>query len=142
MNDELVKRARDCANGIGSFKSDKGDFGLLDDLADRIEALEAAIKRQSGAAATLRAITLAEVQDLKNMDRSEYNAAKTLDSERDANAILTAQVEALEAALAKADAVSDALESLMNEAEVYERFNLNEDTAALTAYRKAREATR
>ena len=30
MSDDLVKRARDCANGIGSFKSDKGDFGLLD----------------------------------------------------------------------------------------------------------------
>ena len=43
MSDDLVKRARDCANGIGSFKSDKGDLGLLDDLADRIEALEAAL---------------------------------------------------------------------------------------------------
>jgi len=53
-----------------------------------------------------------------------------------------ARIEALEAALAKANAVSDALESLMNEAEVYERFNLNEDTATLTAYRKARDATR
>ena len=52
------------------------------------------------------------------------------------------RIEALTAALAKADAVSNALESLMNEAEVYERFNLNEDTETLTAYRQARDATR
>ena len=45
MSDDLVKRARDCANGIGSFKSNQGDFGLLDDLADRIEALEAALAK-------------------------------------------------------------------------------------------------
>ena len=45
MSDDLVKRARDCANGIGSFKSNQGDFGLLDDLADRISALEAALAK-------------------------------------------------------------------------------------------------
>ena len=49
MSDDLVKRARDCANRIGSFKSDKGDFGLLDDLADRIEALEAALAKADAA---------------------------------------------------------------------------------------------
>ncbi len=43
--DDLVKRLRACANGIGSFKSNKGDFGLCDDAADRIEALEAALRR-------------------------------------------------------------------------------------------------
>lgn len=40
ISDDLVNRARDCANGVGDFKTDRGDFGLLDDLADRIEKLE------------------------------------------------------------------------------------------------------
>ena len=105
--------------------------------ADRIEALEAAIKRQSGAAATLRAITLAEVQDLKDMDRSEYNAAKTLDSERDANAILTAQVEALEAALATADELAEQCE-LFADGKLY---SMNPVLEAREAYRQARDAT-
>jgi hypothetical protein len=39
--DDLVKRARDCANGLGDPKNSRGDFGLFDDLADHIEALEA-----------------------------------------------------------------------------------------------------
>jgi hypothetical protein len=59
------------------------------------EKLRAAITRQSGAAATLRAITLAEVQGLKDADRSEYNAAKTLEGERAANAMLTDEIERL-----------------------------------------------
>ena len=105
----------------------------------RISALEAAIKRQSGAAATLRAITLAEVQDLKDMDRSEYNAAKTLDSERDANAILTAQVEALEAALAKADALAEQCDDAFYH---LDGVGLPEFYHTLTAYRQARDATR
>jgi len=41
----LVKRARDCANGMGSTKTDRGDLGIFDDLADRIEALEAEVAR-------------------------------------------------------------------------------------------------
>jgi hypothetical protein len=36
---DLIKRLRDCANGIGSFKSQQGDYGLCDDAADRIEEL-------------------------------------------------------------------------------------------------------
>lgn len=63
----------------------------------RIAELEAAIKRQSGAAKTLRNLTLSEVQHLKDKDRSEYTASKTVDSEREANAILTDRVEELEA---------------------------------------------
>jgi hypothetical protein len=41
MSDDLVKRARACANGIGNTMTNSGDYGLFDDLADRIEALEA-----------------------------------------------------------------------------------------------------
>ena len=141
MSDELVKRLRDVSENRFMPNGIAKDCGQA---ADRIEALEAAIKRQSGAAATLRAITLAEVQDLKDMDRSEYNAAKTLDSERDANAILTAQVEALEAALVRADFLIDRINDWTPD-------NLTDESCtdwlghvepALTAYRQARDATR
>jgi hypothetical protein len=44
MNDDLVKRLRDCANGFGNFKNDLGDFGLCDTAANRIEELEAKLK--------------------------------------------------------------------------------------------------
>lgn len=66
-------------------------------LAAERDALQAAIKRQSGAARTLRIHTLAEVQHLKDMDRSEYIAAKTVEGEREANAILTEENDALRA---------------------------------------------
>ena len=74
-------------------------LALTAEAADRIEELEAAIKRQAGAARTLRQLTLAEVQHLSDMDRSEYFAAQTLNSERDANAILTERIEELEVEL-------------------------------------------
>jgi len=45
MSDDLVKRARCCANGLGCTKTDKGDFGIFDDLADRIEELEAQLAK-------------------------------------------------------------------------------------------------
>ena len=61
------------------------------------DKLTAAIKRQSGAAKTLRASIMAEVQHLKDIDRSEYFAAKSLDSEREANSILTAERDAWKA---------------------------------------------
>lgn len=40
MSGDLVKRARDCANGLGNMKTEQGDLGLFDDLADRIESLQ------------------------------------------------------------------------------------------------------
>ncbi len=40
----LIGRLGACANGIGSLKSDKGDFGLLDDAADEIERLRRLVK--------------------------------------------------------------------------------------------------
>jgi septal ring factor EnvC (AmiA/AmiB activator) len=87
--------------------------GERQDVATALTALQAendklgaAIIRQSGAAKTLRAAIVSEVQHLKDMDRSEYNAAKSLDSEREANAILTEQ---LAAAVARAEAAEGAL---------------------------------
>ena len=80
-------------------------ISLTTEAADRIEelekrnaSLEAAIKRQASAARTLRECTLAEVRHLSDMDRSEYFAAQTVDSERDANAMLTDRIEELEKA--------------------------------------------
>lgn len=61
----------------------------LDELRAESERLQKAIIRQAGAAKTLRECTLAEVQHLKDMDRSEYRAAASLDSERKANELLT-----------------------------------------------------
>jgi len=66
--------------------------------SERIGELEAAIKRQAGAARTLRQITLAEVQHIKENERKEYVASKTLDSERDANAILTEELDLMKTA--------------------------------------------
>ena len=60
-----------------------------DALCAEVDRLNAAIVRQAGAAKTLRESTLAEVQYLKDQDRSEYHAAASLDSERLANEILT-----------------------------------------------------
>ncbi len=101
-------------------------------LHDHIIALEAAIERQAGASKTLRELTLSEVQYLKDMDRSEYNAAKTLGSERQANAILTAEVEALERQIAAADKLAEACRDLGG-------MNVREIAAALTAYRASKE---
>lgn len=69
------------------------------------DKLNVAIKRQSGAAKTLRASIMAEVQHLKDMDRGEYFASKSLDSEREANSILTAERDAWKARAEAAEAV-------------------------------------
>ena len=39
--DDIVKRLRDCGNGVGDLKTDRGDFGLCDESADEIERLRA-----------------------------------------------------------------------------------------------------
>ena len=99
MSDDLVKQ-------LLNAPADPLDIeNLCIEAADRIEelekqnaSLEAAIKRQAGAARTLREYTLAEVRHLSDMDRSEYFAAQTVDSERDANAMLTERIKELEKA--------------------------------------------
>lgn len=35
---ELIDRLRSASNGLGSMKTDAGDYGLLDDAADALEA--------------------------------------------------------------------------------------------------------
>ena len=73
-----------------------------DEMLDRIEELEVAIKRQASASKKLRSFDLERTRHLEAIDRSEYTAAKTLDSERQANEMLTDRIEELEAQLAKA----------------------------------------
>lgn len=48
-DDELIEKLRNCANGIGSLKSDKGDYGICDDAADAIEALTTEVERKDAA---------------------------------------------------------------------------------------------
>ena len=93
------------------------------DIADTLravaaerDALAAAIKRQAGAAASLRKFTLDEVKHLKEIDRSEYCAVKAMEVENTTNAMLTEECERLTAehaaALAAAErAVRAALEA-------------------------------
>ena len=68
-----------------------------DEMLDRIEELEVAIKRQASASKKLRSFDLERTRHLEAIDRSEYTAAKTLDSERQANEMLTDRIEELEA---------------------------------------------
>ena len=39
--EQMIRNLRDCANGMGSFKTNRGDFGLCDDAADMISAIAA-----------------------------------------------------------------------------------------------------
>lgn len=61
----------------------------------RADIHEAALKRQAGAARTLQASTLEAVRHLHEKDRSEYTAGAALESEREVNALLTAENERL-----------------------------------------------
>ena len=79
----------------------------------RIAELEAAIKRQAGAARTIQATTAMiaqnENQRLRAIDRSEYNAAATVESEREANSILTDENDQLRAENERLREASDEL---------------------------------
>ena len=71
-DEELIARLRDCGNGVGSFKTNQGDYGLCDDAADRIEALVKEVERN--AAIAIRAMeraTLAEEWSKHDKSRAE-----------------------------------------------------------------------
>ena len=70
MSDDLVKRARDCANGLGCTKTERGDLGIFDDLADRIEELKKACDEEE-----IRSVGWAEVSQ-SNYQRAEAAEAK------------------------------------------------------------------
>lgn len=86
------------------------------EAADAIERLErerdearAAMDRQRAAVRTFENAIRAEHQHLRDKDRSEYVAAQTVNSERDANAILTDEIALRDALLARALEALDAV---------------------------------
>lgn len=95
------------SKGVKTFHIKEAD-ATMKAAAEAIAALEAAIKRQSGAARTIQATTAMVAQNenerLRRIDRSEYNAAATVDSEREANSRLTEELDAANARAEKAEA--------------------------------------
>jgi hypothetical protein len=69
MSSDIVSRLRACANAIGSFKSPKGDYGLCDDAADRIEALQAELAKAREALKPFS--TDADIYDGQDIDDGE-----------------------------------------------------------------------
>ena len=110
-------------SGLGYFDGiepdNNGGFVTYDEyhaLAAERDALRAAIKRQAGAAKTLRQLTLDEVQHLKDADRTNHIAPSVIQGEREANAILSADNEALRAQLAEAQAQVQTARDALREA--------------------------
>lgn len=87
MTDDIVARLRSMAaigwNPIG------------DEAADEIERLRETIKRQANAVKTLQACEETEINRLRKTHHKAAIAERTLDSERDANALLTEEIERL-----------------------------------------------
>lgn len=48
MDKDLITHLRACANGMASFKTDKGDYGICDDAADAITEARAKIEQMTG----------------------------------------------------------------------------------------------
>ena len=51
---DIVERLRKCANGILSFKTSRGDYGICDDAADEIEKLRKEIELLHSIVANVR----------------------------------------------------------------------------------------
>ncbi|QRZ14745.1 hypothetical protein JWJ88_17420 [Paracoccus methylovorus] len=124
MSDELTRCP--CCEGEGYFYGDEkppspwGDADEIARLRAEVERLTGSLETVQRAARTLHAAgqeitrnavaaAMGEAAALKEMDRSEYAAAASLDSERQANAMLTEALERTEAALADERAHADAL---------------------------------
>ena len=83
-------------------------------LAVERDALHTAIKRQAGAAKTLREFTLDQVQHLRDADRTNHIAPSVIQGEREANASLSADNEALRDRLTAAEARVKAADALVD----------------------------
>lgn len=70
-------------------------------LRAEVDRLNAAIRTQANAVRTLQACEETQINQLRKGERDAYRAVQTLDSERDANAILTAENDALRAEVAR-----------------------------------------
>ena len=90
--DGLVERLRACANGMGSFKTNRGDFGLCDDAADRLSVLIAENKALKEANENLGILSAEDVA----MYQEAIARAEAAEAEA---AALRAKVARLEGAL-------------------------------------------
>lgn len=77
------------------------ETALTNEAADEIERLRDAIKVQANAVRSLHYSETTEINRLRKTEREAHIAIETLDSERKANAILTAEIERLRKALNK-----------------------------------------
>ena len=88
----LVERLRACANGMGTFKTNRGDFGLCDDAADRLSGLIAENEALKEANENLGILSSEDVamyqQAISRAEKAETEAA-------DAIAALQAEVARL-----------------------------------------------
>lgn len=80
---DLVARLRECANGVRSFKTALGDYGICDEAAARIEALES---RQRALREALTTIGHSLV--CAPTDYAEHNARALLEAGNIARAAL------------------------------------------------------
>ena len=78
--------------------------GAMAAACAEIVKLEKAMKVQASAVRTLQANEETEINILRQQKREWHQAVSSLDSEREANAILTAEIEKLREALELADA--------------------------------------
>ena len=93
---DIVERLRDW----GKFGVSRGDFvAYSHEAADEIERLRNAIKVQANAVRVLHEAEMSELNLLRKNAQEAHTAKATLDSEREANKILTDEIERLRNAL-------------------------------------------
>jgi len=84
------------------------------EAADEIERLREAIRVQANAAKTLVAVKEEHIRYYRERERQEDEAIATLDSEREANAILTTEIERLQRCCFVADVKIERLKEAIN----------------------------
>ena len=103
--EQMIRNLRDCANGMGSFKTNRGDFGLCDDAADMISAI----------AAHRDALNILSAEDVA-VHQEAISRAEAAEAERDRYLRhLTAGAESLNAYKARAEAAEAKVEKLRGE---------------------------
>ena len=136
MSDDLIERLRDFTEEdayampwtFGAVVREAADE--LARLRAEVERLTAALSTVQRAARTLHAAgqeitrnavaaAMSDAAALREVDRTEYTAAANLDSERQANAMLTEALERAEAALSDEQAHADALAEALDRAAGY-----------------------
>lgn len=97
----LVKRLRStvCQGNLGCHRlvDDDEAANRIEAQAAEIERLREAIERQASAIRTLHANEQTEINTLRKKRHEWHHAVSSLESEREANALLTAEIERLTA---------------------------------------------